>query len=318
VETHQEWKDINDPKTQAIHHTTIHMGPYKYLHSRFAPKVKIVKPCPRAFAGFSGRRMQKFPAFVLDLPVILFGSRGCSKMISSFYSSGPDMSYSRKMIVAASQVSGEGTKFSKARIWEKNWQGPETSISQDDLLYVTNALGYKPLNAVSVANRTASGKPAVLQCYPLAPSKDGPEPFPTLFWLCDPDAKTKIAALEYAGTIVALKERLVENPSFFEEMRRCHQAYADERWALLRDSDRLRVQQSGWETRLRKTGIGGMRPEGYVKCLHIHYAHYLARSVRHALLATTFTSAARRNVNHTCRPKDNLVGSWVQSLLDAM
>lgn len=43
---------------------------------------------------------------------------------------------------------------------------------------------------------------------------------------------------------------------------------------------------------LRDCGVGGLRFANQVKCLHLHYAHYLASG------------------------GDNLVGSWVQSELD--
>jgi hypothetical protein len=170
-------------------------------------------------------------------------------------------------------VLGAEGKFS-----ERGWKPPSSSIKDDDFLHITNQLGYKPVNALSIVNRTATGAPTVLQCYPLVPTKHRPEPFPTMYWLCDEELRAKVSALEYAGSILSLKLKLAGNDEFMREMRRGHQAYAAERWALLRDYDKIYVQEAGWESRLREAGIGGMRPEGYVKCLHIHYAHFLARS----------------------------------------
>ena len=216
-----------------------------------------------------------FPAFVFDIPVLLFGSIG---KITCTGAACIANVRPLSMVASTTRASNDDSRHIKTRVWGKDWRVPETSISPEDMQYLTSILGYRPWNALSVANRTSSGKPAVLECYPLVPSKKGPQPFPTTFWLCDPDANNKVSALEYVGTIVALKERLVGNSEYFEEMKRCHQAYADERWALLSDSDKLGIQKAGWENRLRRTGIGGMRPEGFVKCLHIHYAHYLARS----------------------------------------
>jgi hypothetical protein len=57
-------------------------------------------------------------------------------------------------------------------------------------------------------------------------------------------------------------------------------------------SIQMQVIEMGWEQRLRNTGIAGMRQGATIKCLHTHYAHYLARG------------------------NDSLIGSWVQQLLD--
>jgi hypothetical protein len=167
------------------------------------------------------------------------------------------------------------------------------------------------MNALSIMNRTATGAPTVLQCYPLVPTKNRPEPFPTTYWLCDEELRAKVSALEYTGSILSLKLKLAGSDEFMREMRRCHQAYAAERWALLRDDDKIYVQEAGWESRLRSAGIGGMRPEGYVKCLHIHYAHFLARS------AADFLAPFLCSVTIVRRPNDNIIGSWVHELLAA-
>ena len=161
---------------------------------------------------------------------------------------------------------------------ERSWKPPSPSIQEDDFLHITSQLGYRPMNALSVASRNATGAPTVLQCYPLVPTKNRPEPFPTTYWLCDEELRAKVSALEYGGSILSLKLKLAGSDEYMQEMRRCHQAYAAERWALLRDDDKIYVRDAGWESRLRSAGIGGMRPDGYVKCLHIHYAHFLARS----------------------------------------
>ena len=218
---------------------------------------------------------------IFDFPVLLFGSMPSGTRREQF-SAGQNENCLRQSNFAACSLKmtsfrHDETNFRAHAHSAGNWQLPESSISEEDFGYITKVLGYKPLNALSVVNRTATGNPAVLKCYPLVPTKSGPEPFPTTFWICDPDIKTKLSSLEHAGLIASLKERLVENSAYMAEMRRCHEAYAEERWALLCDADRSYVKRAGWESRLRKTGIGGMRPEGYVKCLHIHYAHFLAR-----------------------------------------
>jgi hypothetical protein len=69
--------------------------------------------------------------------------------------------------------------------------------------------------------------------------------------------------------------------------------YARERWNLLTQRDQeLVMERKGWKNALHENvGIAGIRNFGRVKCLHTHYAHYLAT-------------------------KDNIIGQWVQELLD--
>jgi len=64
---------------------------------------------------------------------------------------------------------------------------------------IAEQLGYCPTNTLNVAARTSSGKPAVVQCYPLVATKKGtPEPFPTMFWLTCPDIKAEV--IDFSGS----------------------------------------------------------------------------------------------------------------------
>lgn len=62
-------------------------------------------------------------------------------------------------------------------------------------------------------------------------------------------------------------------------------------WQLLTDTDKEYCIGHGYEQILRGCGIAGMRYTNQVKCLHTHYAHYLATG-------------------------QNIVGEWVQAALD--
>ena len=75
----------------------------------------------------------------------------------------------------------------------------------------------------------------------------------------------------------------------------CSNAYAAERWALLTETDRHFAVSRGWTQRLRDDGVSGMRDNGggaSVKCLHTHYAHFLARG-----------------------RKGSMIGGWVDDIL---
>lgn len=74
-------------------------------------------------------------------------------------------------------------------------------------------------------------------------------------------------------------------------MKESHREYAEQRWRMMTAHDLELVKGRRWEFFLRDVGIAGIREYTNVKCLHTHYAHYLATG-------------------------NNLVGEWVQELLD--
>jgi hypothetical protein len=108
-----------------------------------------------------------------------------------------------------------------------------------------------------VVVRSPSGDPAVLRNAPLLP--DG-TPMPTRFWLCDPALRSAIGTLESEGGV-----REAEAAVDPERLAATHAAHAAERAAAL-PPDHDGPAPFG--------GVGGTR-EG-VKCLHAHYANWLA------------------------------------------
>jgi hypothetical protein len=104
---------------------------------------------------------------------------------------------------------------------------------------------------------TPTGDPAVLRNEPLLP--DG-TPMPTLYWLCDPAIRSAIGTLESLGGV-----RESEAAVGLEVVRVAHDAYATERDARV-PTDHVGPRPSG--------GVGGTRVG--VKCLHAHYAYWLA------------------------------------------
>ena len=118
-------------------------------------------------------------------------------------------------------------------------------------------LGREPMGQFEVVVTALTGDPAVLRNEPLLP--DG-TPMPTLYWLCDPAIRSAIGTLESLGGV-----RESEATIGLDAVRVAHDAYAAERDARL-PSDHIGPRPSG--------GVGGTR-EG-VKCLHAHYAYWLA------------------------------------------
>lgn len=127
----------------------------------------------------------------------------------------------------------------------------------DDRAIVTRLLGREPSGAFSVVVRSSDGIPVVIQN---APFMDDGTPMPTLYWLCDPALLTAISRLEAAGGV-----RTAEAEIDARLIAAAHDRYAATRDALI-PADHVGPRPSG--------GVAGTRTG--VKCLHAHYAYFLA------------------------------------------
>jgi hypothetical protein len=127
----------------------------------------------------------------------------------------------------------------------------------DDVERVRQLLGRDPRGPFEVVVRDPDGWPVVIRNPPLLP--DG-TPMPTRYWLVGRAATLAVSRLEAAGG-VARAEAAVDP----ELLAAAHHRYAAERDAAVPPG----------HTGPRPTGgVGGTR-QG-VKCLHAHYAWYLA------------------------------------------
>jgi hypothetical protein len=118
-------------------------------------------------------------------------------------------------------------------------------------------LGRPPEADFDVAVRTADGSPVVIRNAPLL--ADG-TPMPTRYWLVDPPLVRAVSRLESGGGV-----RAAEAEVSADELAAAHAAYAAERDAAL-PPDHTGPRPSG--------GVAGTRRG--VKCLHAHYAYFLA------------------------------------------
>ena len=158
------------------------------------------------------------------------------------------------------------------------------SLTAVDAEAVCRDLGFVPQNLCDVGAHDASnGHPLIARLYPLNRnelkgrySKES-LPFPTMMWMTSPVLKARISKIEVDGYIEIIQQRLADSPEALESMNRAHKAYAKERWGLLSEEDRVVVEGRGWKDVIMETGIAGMQRFDKVKCLHTHYAHFLAR-----------------------------------------
>jgi len=130
-------------------------------------------------------------------------------------------------------------------------------VSESDLAAVTDRLGREPTAKFEIVVRDAEGAPTVL-CN-AAFTHDG-TPMPTRYWLIGPELVLAVSRLEAAGGVRAAEAEV--DPS---ELRAAHDKYAAIRDATIA-ADHIGPRPSG--------GVGGTRTG--VKCLHAHYAWYLA------------------------------------------
>ena len=126
-----------------------------------------------------------------------------------------------------------------------------------EIAQLSELLGRAPQADFEIVARTAAGEPAVIRNAPLL---DDGTPMPTRYWLVDRDLVRRVSRIEAEGGVRAAEAEL---PA--DAVRRAHDAYAAERDAAV-PSDHTGPRPHG--------GVGGTRVG--VKCLHAHYAYYLA------------------------------------------
>ena len=126
-----------------------------------------------------------------------------------------------------------------------------------DVAALTELLGRPPRADFDVVVRGADGAPVVIRNAPLL---DDGTPMPTRYWLVDPGVSLEVARLESEGGVRAA-EAVVDAG----ELPRAPDADACERDAVVPD---------GHDGPRPFGGVGGTRRG--VKCLHAHYAYFLA------------------------------------------
>ncbi|MFN8018159.1 MAG: DUF501 domain-containing protein [Acidimicrobiales bacterium] len=127
-----------------------------------------------------------------------------------------------------------------------------------DRTAVAHLLGREPQGAYRVVVRNARTRwPVVIRNEPLLP--DG-RPMPTSYWLVGEPERTLVSRLESRGGV-----HRVEEIVGMDAIAAAHAAYEAERRAEL---------PAGWDGPIPTGGVGGTRLG--VKCLHAHYAWFLA------------------------------------------
>ena len=155
---------------------------------------------------------------------------------------------------------------------------------------IAKQIGRPPRGFLKVESYCQYGYPKVIQVYPLLRDGEQFEPFPTMFWLTCPIIVEQISRLEEQGIIKQFEQEIAENPKLQTQYKEDHERYAAERFALLKPEDKAFLEERGLIETLHERGIAGIQDHRFVKCLHAHYAHHLARgSVIGRLLEERFS-----------------------------
>lgn len=131
------------------------------------------------------------------------------------------------------------------------------AVTATDYDLVVSYLGRHPRGKFDVVVRDVAGAPVVIRNAPLL---DDGTPMPTRYWLVGPKERLLVDRLEAAGGV-----RRAGAAVDADELAAAHRRYAAERDQSLFD---------GWRGPRPSGGVGGTRRG--VKCLHAHYAWFLA------------------------------------------
>lgn len=130
-------------------------------------------------------------------------------------------------------------------------------VDEAEIAVVAELLGRKPLGHFEIVLRHSDGTPRVLRN---APVLETGRPMPTLYWLVSPHDRLVVSRLESSGG-VSEAEAAVDP----QDLIAAHDAYRAERDLLI---------PADYQGHRPSAGVGGTRIG--VKCLHAHYAYFLA------------------------------------------
>ena len=140
-----------------------------------------------------------------------------------------------------------------------------------ELIIIEKQMGRRPRGTLSVVNRCDKQVSTVIVTHPLLESR----PFPTLYYLTCPFLVKEVSKLEESGLILGLQRLLAADEALQRDFFQAQNSYREKRFSLLSPKERSKLDPSGAKV-LKKNGIAGVKNLSQIKCLHAHYAHFLA------------------------------------------
>lgn len=154
-----------------------------------------------------------------------------------------------------------------------NWE----PVSVKDVAIIAGQIKRRPRQLHGIGRRCWNHAPQVVVNHPLPQGDQDAHFFPTVFWLTCPEAIRHISRIEDLGIINQVQMEMRRNQAFLQDMRDAHLEYIYIRRTLLGPEHmlRLRASEKSLAKHVETVGIGGTADFEGVKCLHMHYAHYL-------------------------------------------
>lgn len=152
------------------------------------------------------------------------------------------------------------------------------TFSNEDYKVVVNQLDREPRGVLGVAKRCSYGFPQIIVNRPINSDEEVVKVFPTMLWLTCPYLKKVISQLESTGMISEIEAKVASDSDFAKALEENHSNHAQKRLSLIPANvqDSLERNYPKEFQVLKETGVGGIRARDGVKCLHTHFADYLA------------------------------------------
>ncbi len=145
------------------------------------------------------------------------------------------------------------------------------TVSEEQREQVKTLLGRKPRGLEDVPVAGPQGQPRVIRVASLVNDK----PFPTLFWLVDPDLNYRIDGEEAGGLIASLQDQINESAELKSAMVADHKRHIALRDSYIGEAQRQRIATLGFTAVFEHKGIGGIADFTRIRCLHTWYAAHL-------------------------------------------
>jgi len=145
-----------------------------------------------------------------------------------------------------------------------------SSVDPKEKKVLVYQLGRSPQGVIEVAKRCDKGFPQVIINLPF---RLPCSPFPTVYWLTCPLLNREVAVLESKGLVKDFQESIARDDIFKDEMLKAQEAYRNTRESML---DKVNDLPANIRKKLKNVGVGGVSDLLKVKCLHAHFAQYLA------------------------------------------
>lgn len=135
----------------------------------------------------------------------------------------------------------------------------------------------EPVGIINIFKYCPHNYPAIIKVHPFLKKRV----FPTTYWLTCPFLNREIAVLEDKNWISKLEILLEERDDLKESLKESYIKYKVQRFSMLNKDkiDQVKNKSMDIYHTLKDSGVGGIREDKGLKCLHAHVADYLANGI---------------------------------------